>query len=272
MTAGRWAGVLAGAVAVVTIAACQGQTLFPPETPRASGAVIATSGGRLPTRLPVLTPEPTATRDLAIIVVTVAPIPTRPDGNVTPTPTLVPAYTSTPRPSPTLMTGSLPMPPPSATPTRPPTRTPAPRGTFVGSAGSDRPEPTETPIDFNEPNDTPNRATPLDAAPMDAYVNGPNDVDVYRFTVTLPNTRLVVTISGERVAGYKVDIVAPRSGKVGYQRFDGTVAMRGIADVGSETGTYLIYVNGVGSEPPEGPYFISAELITPPPAPVPRGG
>src|SRR5207237_8585769 len=130
--------------------------------------------------------------------------------------------TPTPRPTPTLLRGSFPQPPVTFVPTRPATGTPAPRGSFTGVGAPDsKLAPTETPVDANEPNDTPELATQISANPIPAYINGPDDVDVYQVAVDQTNVTLVVTLSGPDPARYKVDLVAPRSGKVGRQRIDG---------------------------------------------------
>jgi hypothetical protein len=151
-------------------------------------------------------------------------------------------------------------------PTRvpPPTRTPAPRGTFLGgSQDPSKPEPTAGPEDLNEPNDDVGLATPLDANPLDGAIGGPDDVDVFRVEVTTPRMVLVVTLTGADANRYKVDLVAPSGGNVGRQRLDGTVAVRAIADVGTSTGTYYVFVRGVGREPHQGPYFIAADVTSP---------
>jgi len=44
---------------------------------------------------------------------------------------------------------------------------------------------------------------------------------------------------------------------------DGTVALRSVADVGADLGTYYVYVRRVGALPVEGPYSISASLVGP---------
>lgn len=219
----------------------------------------------LPTRAAPRSPTPSPTTDLAALVVTVRPIPTRTPGPPeTATPPLVPPNTSTPRPTATMPGGSFPNPTFLTTPRVPPTRTPAPRGTFTGPVdGLPTPEPEPRPFDPNEPNDTPARATRIDPNPIEAAIGGFDDVDVYRVDVSQPNVLLVITLTGEQMTRYKVDVVAPRSGAVGRQRFDGTVALRALADVGLETGTYFVYVRGVGRELPKGPYFISADVTTP---------
>jgi hypothetical protein len=127
------------------------------------------------------------------------------------------------------------------------------------------PEPDPRPEDPNEPNDTPARATRLDPNPIEAAIGSFNDVDIYRVDVTERDMVLVISLSGPDLPRYKVDVVAPRSGSVGRQRFDGTVALRAIANVGSETGTYYVYVRGAGRELPRGTYFIAAD-VTPPAA------
>jgi hypothetical protein len=150
-------------------------------------------------------------------------------------------------------------------PTRIPTatRTPAPRGTFVGrDPDAAPPEPTAGPEDLNEPNDDVDSAIPLDVNPVDGAIGGPDDVDVFRVEVTTPGVVLVVTLTGAQANRYKVDVVAPRGGNVGRQRLDGTVAVRAIADVGSSTGTYYVFVRGVGREPHQGPYFIAADVTS----------
>jgi hypothetical protein len=237
----------------------------------ASAVAVVTEGGGLPTRPARATPPPTPTTDLALLVRTVQPFPTRtPAPPDTPTPTVVPAYTSTPRPTPTLMRGSFPQPPMTFVPTRRPTVNPGVRGTIIptSEAEASRFAPTPTPIDTNEPNDTPAFATQITANPIEAVINGPDDVDVYQVAVDQPNTTLVVTLTGPDPGRYKVDLIAPRGGKVGRQRIDGTVAVRAFADVGTETGTYLVYVRGAGPQMPRGPYFISADFSVLPVSPT----
>jgi hypothetical protein len=211
------------------------------------------------------------TTDLAVLIVTVQPFPTRTPGpSATATAVLVPPPTSSPRPTSTRPSGSLPD-PVLTRPTRvpSPTRTPAPRGTFVGTSRPEAPaesgaEPTaEPPPDGNEPNDTTAQASPLDAIPIEASIDRPDDVDVYRVDVSTPHMVLVVTLTGEQITRYKVDVVAPRGGTVGRQRLDGTVALRATADVGTSTGTYYVFVRGVGRDLPKGPYFISADVTNP---------
>jgi hypothetical protein len=243
----------------------------PTASPVPASAVIAISeGGSLPTRSVARTPSPSPTTGLAALIVPVQPFLTRTPGpGATATPVLVPPPTSSPRPTNTRPSGSLPDPLLTG-PTRipPPTRTPAPRGTFSGQnpeviPPEPRPAGIRPPPDVNEPNDTAARATPLDATPIEAAIGGPDDVDVYRIDVSTPETLLVVTLTGAQANRYKVDVVAPRGGTVGRQRLDGTVALRAIADVGANTGTYYVFVRGVGRELPKGPYFISADVTSP---------
>lgn len=243
------------------------RTPVPPEA-----IVVQSREGQLPTRPAPRTPEPTPTTDLAVLIRTVAPFPTRTPGPPeTPSPTVVPAYTSTPRPTPTFPRGSFINPQLAITPTVGPTRTPPPRGTFIARTPGNGVGPTETPIDTNEPNDLPARATALSATPLDAAINGPNDTDIYAVSVTEPNVLLVVTISGVDAARYKVDVFGPRGTKVGRQRLDGTRTVRALADVGSETGTYYVYVQGAGREMPRGPYVISADFTLPATTPTQTG-
>jgi hypothetical protein len=242
----------------------------PTASPVPANAVVAISeGGSLPTRPAAGTPSPSPTTDLPALIVSVQPFLTRTPGtSATPTPLLAPPATSSPRPTSTRPSGSLPDPPLTrSTRIPPPTRTPAPRGTFTGQRpGPIPPEPRPEgtpPPDVNEPNDTIDRATPLDASPIEAAIGGPDDVDVYRVDVSTPEMLLVVTLTGAQANRYKVDVVAPRGGVVGRQRLDGTVALRAIAEVGSNTGTYYVFVQGVGRELPKGPYFISADVVSP---------
>jgi len=228
--------------------------------------VAVSEGGSLPTRPAPQSPTPSPTTDLTILVVTVQPFPTRTPGpSATPTPPLIPPPTSTPRPTLTRPSGSLPDP----ALTRP-TRVPTPRRTAVPREGVPGakpevvpPEATEGPFDPNEPNDVVAQAVPIDANPLEAAIGGPADVDVYRFDVTTPDMLLVVTLSGAQANRYKLDVVGPRGANVGRQRLDGTVALRAIAEVGANTGTYYVYVRGVGRELPQGPYFISADMTNP---------
>jgi hypothetical protein len=248
-----------------------------PPTPSpvpADMVVVSSSGGRLPTKPAPRTPEPTATTDLALLIRTVQPFPTRTAGPPsTGTPTVVPAYTSTPRPSPTRPSSSFPQAPNLITPSVGPTRTPPPR-----FSPFPRPELTETALarsetepsfDPNEPNDSPDQATPLSATPLDAAIDPANDVDVYAVTVDQTNVVLVVTVNAPQAGRYKVDVVAPRGGKVGRQRLDGTVTVRALADVGSETGLYYVYVQRAGSVTPTGQYVISADFTSPAVTPTP---
>ena len=263
-------------VLVLLTTACASPPPVAPNTPTTvppDAVVVDSRGGELPTKPAPRTPEPTATTDLALLIRTVAPFPTRTPGPPdTPTPTVVPAYTSTPRPTPTFPRGSFPNPQLGITPTVPPTRTSAPRGTFIPRTVEPKIVPTETPVDANEPNDTVAQATTLSATPLDAAINSPEDVDVYKVSVTEPNVVLVVTLSGVDAARYKVDVVGPSGVKVGRQRLDGTRTVRGLADVGSETGTYYVYVQGAGREMPRGPYVISADFTLPAATPTVTGG
>jgi hypothetical protein len=239
----------------------------PTASPIPAAAIVAiTEGGSLPTRPAPRTPSPSPTTDLSLLIVTVQPFLTRTPGpSATSTPPLIPPPTSTPRPTNTRPSGSVPD-PALTRPTRPPapTRTPAPRGTFTGqNPDIVPPEPTEPAFDPNEPNDTTARAVPIDVDPLEAAIGGPEDVDVYRVSVSTPDMLLVVTLSGPQANRYKVDVVSPRGGTVGRQRLDGTVALRAIADVGANTGTYYVLVRGVGRELPQGPYFISADVTSP---------
>jgi hypothetical protein len=226
---------------------------------------VITEGGSLPTRAPFLTASPSPTTDLAALIVTVQPFQSRTPGpSAPPTPPLVPPPTSTTRPTSTRPAGSL---PDSALtrPTRvpPATRTPAPRGTFTADNPDIPPlEPTEPPFDPNEPNDSVGQAIAIDVNPIEAAIGGPDDVDVYWVRVTTPGRLLVVTLSGAQANRHRVDVVAPGGGTVGRQRLDGTVALRAIADVGSTTGTYYVFVRGVGRELPQGPYFIAADVTS----------
>lgn len=242
----------------------------PPQLPRltatpvpADVVVVASSGGRLPTKSAPRTPEPTPTTDLAVLIRTVAPFPTRTPGPPdTPTPTVVPAYTSTPRPTPTRPSSSFPVVPSLLSPTVGPTRTPPPRGPPI-----ERPEltvePTEEPYDPYEPNDVVGQATELSATPLDAAINRPDDVDVFAVEVDQTDVVLVVTLSAQQVARYKVDVFAPHGGKVGRQRIDGTVTVRALAEVGSDTGTYYVHVQRSGGDQPAGTYLISADFTSP---------
>jgi hypothetical protein len=177
----------------------------------------------------------------------------------------VPPPTSSPRPTNTRPSGSLPdriLTRP--TPIPPPTRTPAPRGTFVGpGAARAATAAAEEAGDPNEPNDTTADATPLGASPLEAAIGGPEDVDVYRVDVATPQMLLVVTLTGAEASRYNVEVVGPRGGRVGRQRLDGTVALRAVAEIGPNTGAYFVFVRGVGRDLPKGPYFISADVASP---------
>lgn len=258
--------IAAGAALIGLAAACAPLDLGP--TPTASGqrVLIATSvgGGQLPTRPAIETRAPTSTSDLVARIATVAAVPTFTTVPTTPTATLVPAYTTTPRPSATPMSGSFIVLP---TATRPaPTHTPYPTPDRRERPAIERPPPTETTDDPYEPNDTPDRATPLESGPLTAFIWPVDDVDVYRVNVVETNVIMVVSVSGDRVARYKVDIVAPRSGKVGRQRLDGTVALRAVAEIGTETGPYFVYVRGAAPTGPITPYTIMVEFLPGDPA------
>jgi hypothetical protein len=256
------------------LSGCAAPPVLPePTAPPVSSdlVVVSSSGGRLPTKPAPRTPEPTPTTDLALLIRTVQPFPTRSPGPPdTPTPTVVPAYTTTPRPTATRPSSSFPVAPGLITVTVGPTRTPPPRGSPI-----ERPEltkePTEGPYDPFEPNDVTGQATALSATPLDAAINYPTDVDVYRVQVDQTDVVLVVTLSAQQPGRYKVDVFAPRSGKVGRQRLDGTVTVRALADVGSETGTYYVYVQRAGNEIPQGTYVISADFTAPVATPTAAG-
>jgi hypothetical protein len=265
-------GRLVGWSVVLLALACSAcaPSIAPPTaaaTPVPAAAVAAVSeGGRLPTRLAPSTPSPSPTTDLGALIVTVQPFLTRTPGPITsPTPPLIPPLTSTPRPTNTRPSGSFPdrvLTAPTRIPTA--TRTPAPRGTFVGVPPEVAlPAPTEPVPDPNEPNDSIGQASPLGASPIQGAIGGPGDVDVFRIDVAEANQLLVVTLSGAQANRYKLDVVAPRAGNVGRQRLEGTVAVRALAEVGSDTGSYYVYVRAVGRELPQGPYFISAEIAPP---------
>jgi hypothetical protein len=271
----RWRAFLV--LLVVLVAGCANPVPLIPSTPTPvppDVVVVASSGGRLPTKPAPRTPEPTPTTDLALLIRTVQPFPTRtPAPPATDTPTVVPAYTSTPRPTPTRPSSSFPQAPSFITPTVGPTRTPPPR-----FSPFPRPELTETalarteteePYDPYEPNDTPGQAAPLSATPLDAAINVPNDVDVFVVDVTQTDVVLVVTLNASQAGRYKVDVIAPRRGKVGRQRLDGTVTVRALADVGSETGLYYVYVQRSGALTPNGQYVISADFTSPAVTPTP---
>ncbi|HEV8634703.1 MAG TPA: hypothetical protein VG370_10765 [Chloroflexota bacterium] len=242
-----------------------------PRPPNQARVIVASEGGRLPTKPVPATPSPTPTTDLVALINTVVPFPTRTPGPALgPTPTLRPPLTSTPRPLPARIGGSLPR-RPTTTPAPLPTRAP-PERTAVDPEElqltreariTPSPEPLEP--DALEPNDTSEDAVPLEIGQehRDLTLHTPDDVDVFAVPVEEPNVTLVVSLSGRQPGRYKLDIAAPRGGNVGRQRLDGTVALRSVAEVGAELGTYHVYVRRVGVLPPEGPYSIAASLVAP---------
>lgn len=142
-------------------------------------------------------------------------------------------------------------------------------GTYVG------PQPdvelkftTPTPEETIVPRiDVPGNAVDLSPSPWEDLIETPDDVHIYRIDAPDPDATIVVSLSGNRPIQYKVDVIAPRRGKVGRQRIDGTTTLRAIAEVGSDTGTYLVYVRPLGKDLPKGSYFISAETSF---SPTPR--
>ncbi|HEY3083447.1 MAG TPA: hypothetical protein VGM69_26440 [Chloroflexota bacterium] len=243
----------------ILLVACQPRLELEP-TPRPTGqppVVVASEGGRLPTRPAPRTPVPTPTTDLVALINTVVPFPTRTPGPLlSPTPILRPPVTSTPRQPPSSLGGSVPGPPAAA-------------GAPPGSGGPAERTPSE-PVappegDALEPNDTVADAVPLDVGQevADLTLHTPDDVDVFAVDVEEPDTTLVVTLSGRPPGRYKLDIAAPRGGNVGRQRVDGTVALRSVTDVGADLGRYYVHVRRVGALPVEGPYSISASLVGP---------
>lgn len=152
--------------------------------------------------------------------------------------------------------------------TRPPTRSPAPRGTFAGPVpGVESKFSTPTPEETVIPRiDAPGDAVDMSSIPWEDLFQTSEDLHVYRIEAAEVNSTIVISLSGVRPIQYKFDVMAPHRGMVGRQRIEGTVALRAIAEVGGDTGTYLVYVRPVGKDLPEGSYFISAE-ISPPPTP-----
>jgi hypothetical protein len=256
-------GPRALALLALLLIGCRPQLELEP-TPRPTGAppvVVASEGGRLPTRPALATPSPTPTSDLLGLISTLAPLPTRTPGPaLSPTPTLRPFETSTPRPSPVRLSGST-GPPPTAAPPGRVGRTAADR-TGSGPSG---PAPTVSAPDALEPNDTRAEAVPLEIGQEEGglTLHSPDDVDVFAVPVEEPDVSLVVTLTGRQPGRYKLDIAAPRGGNVGRQRLDGTTALRSVADVGADLGTYYVYVRTVGALPPEGPYSIAVSLVGP---------
>jgi hypothetical protein len=242
--------------------ACQPRLELEP-TARPTGpvpVVVASEGGRLPTRPALRTPVPTPTTDLIALIgtVVVAPLPPRtPAPAVSPTPTLAPFLTSTPRPPPARVSGSGPVPRPTATRPAPG----APEPTPAGEIG----EP-----DALEPNDVTAEAVPLALGEEHRGLtfHTPDDVDIFAVPVEEPDMALVVTLSGRPPAGYSIEIVGPRGGNVGRQRVDGTVTLRAVAEIGLDVGTYYVEVRRVGAVLVEGPYSIAASLVGPTASPT----
>ncbi len=273
----RWSkpilvAVLTGVLLLVTIACAPQMLESPAATSVPAKAIFVTSGeDTRPTRALPLTPIPSPTTNLSVQLLTVAPFLTRTSVPTTPSPTLLPAFTSTRRPPATPSSGdglsSLARP----TGTRPPTRTPAPQGTFAGPVpGVESKFTIPTPEATVAPRiDTPGGAVDLSSVPWEDVIQNQDDVHIYRIDAIEARSTVIVSLSGDRPIQYKVDVIAPRRGKVGRQRIEGTVAVRAIAEVAEDTGTYLVYVRQVGKDLPKGSYFISAEM-NPPPLPLPR--
>lgn len=258
----------------MVMVACSPQVSLPPATNTvvpAAAIVAVTEGGQLPTRPAPRTITPTPTADLLARLATQVPFLTpTPFATITLTPVLRGPATSTPRPTQTRPRGPSIQPAQLWTPTRPPTRTPAPRGTFTGP-GVERPEefPEAGPTDSNEPNDSQAEAVGLGATPLEGAIGAAADVDVFAVNVATPDVVLVVTLSDRQASRYQIEVVGPRGGKVGRQRLDGTTAMRALAEVGTEVGTYFVFVRSAGRELPQGPYFITADVTSPMVTPTP---
>jgi hypothetical protein len=269
---------LLAAAALLGLVACQPQLqLEPTPRPVARGdtVVVVTEGGGLPTKpAPRTPPPPTPTTDIVLRINTVVAVPTltpRPPG--TPSPTIGPPPTSTPRPSPTRMIMSGPPIIPSATPSPRPTRTPRDpvdpidmeETRVAGLPSRPTPEP-----DYLEPNETEAQAEtlPVGAELDDLTMHHPGDVDVFAIPVDEEDMALVVTLSGRTLGRYRLELRSPTRPNAGRIRFDGTTAMRAVADVGADVGTYYAFVRTVGAAPPEGPYSLSASLVAPAPTPT----
>jgi hypothetical protein len=232
--------------------------------------VVVTEGGKVPTKPAPRIVSPTPTTDIVLLINTVVAFPTRtPAPPGTPSPTIGPPPTSTPRPSPTRMIMSGPPIFPSPTPSPRPTRTPREvvdpvdlEETRVASLPV-RPDAIE-PDDF-EPNETTAQAETLVVGDeiTDLTMHRQSDVDVFKIPIDDPNMTLVVTLTGRTLARYRLELASPTRSNAGRVRYDGTIALRAVADIGRDLGTYHATVRTVGALPPEGPYSISASLVAP---------
>jgi hypothetical protein len=269
----RRAGALGVSVLALALIGCSPPpALEPTARPVAAGAavVVVTEGGSVPTKPVPRTPSPSPTTDIVLMINTVVAVPTRtPAPPGTPSPTIGPPPTGTPRPSPTRMIMSGPPVIPSATPSPRPTRTPREvvdpvdlEDTRIAGLPP-TPEPPEP--DALEPNESTAQAEALKIG--DEYdelsMHHQGDVDVFRIPVDEPDMTLVVSLSGRTLNRYRLELSSPKRPNAGRTRFDGTVALRSVADVGDDLGSYYATVRTVGALPPEGPYSISASLVAP---------
>jgi hypothetical protein len=277
-TTGRRLATLMAVVLVAALAACQPQIqLEPTARPAASGAsiVVVSEIGQVPTKPAPRTPSPSPTTDIILQIHTVVAFPTRsPAPPGTPSPTIGPPPTSSPRPSPTRMIMSGPPVIATPTPRPPPTRTPREtvdpvdiEETRIASLPPSlaTPEP-----DGFEPNDTPQQAEVLAIEDRieDLTLHDSRDVDVFQIPVDEADMTLVVSLSGSTLGRYSLSLSSPTRGSAGRVRYDGTVTMRAVADIGSDTGIYYATVRTVGAVPPQGPYSIAATLVASAPTPT----
>ena len=283
-TEGIGSSIVAGvrpllAAAALAVAACQPQLqLEPTPRPAASGGavVVVTEGGALPTKPVPRTPSPTPTTDIVLRINTVIAFPTRtpvPPG--TPSPTVGPPPTSTPRPSPTRMILSGPPIIPSATPSPRPTRTrrdPVDPIEMEETRVAALPSRVAAEPDYLEPNDAEAQAEILGVGGEldELTMHQQSDVDVFAIPLDGADADmvLVVTLNARTLGRYRLELRSPTRPNAGRIRFDGTTAMRAVADVGNDTGTYYAFVRTVGAVLPEGPYSISACLVAPAPTPT----
>lgn len=158
----------------------------------------------------------------------------------------------------------------TATPRLPPTRTPREtpdpvdmEDTRVASLPP-RLGTTPEPDDY-EPNDTTTTAQPLLIGDQidGLTLHNPRDVDVFSIPVDEADMVLVVTLTGRTLGRYSMNVSSPTRSSAGRIRYDGTTALRGVADVGADTGTYFAFIRSVGAVPPEGTYSIAASLVPP---------
>jgi hypothetical protein len=267
----RLAGALGSAAVALALIACRPlPDLEPTPRPVAAGdsIVVVSEGGAMPTKPVPRTPSPSPTTDIVLLINTVVAVPTRtPAPPGTPSPTVGPPPTSTPRPSPTRMMMSgpplIPIPTPSPRPTRTPREVIDPLDLEDTRVASLPPTPEPPEPDAFEPNDS---AAQAEALPVggeydELTMHHPGDVDVFKIPVDEANVTLVVSMTGQTLSRYRLELSSPKRPNAGRTRFDGTVVLRSVADVGNDLGTYYATVRTVGALRPEGPYSISASLV-----------